>query len=131
MVEESEGPRVTRKMMIKDLSKSWLQLAELFRSHADKPPAVAYERCAKELEEALREEGDRPLTLQEASRISGYSADHLGRAVREGKIPNAGRVGAPRIAYRDLPRKSDVASHPERGYFSRTQIVRSAINAGD
>ena len=118
-------------MKINELSKTWRELAELFKSHDDKPPAVAYERCANELEEALIEEGEKLLTLQEAARLSGYSPDHLGRAVREGKIPNSGRVGASRIAYRDLPRRPDMASHPERGYFSRTQIVRSAINAGD
>lgn len=118
-------------MKINELCKNWRELAELFKSHDDRPPAVAYERCAKELEEALREEGDKLLTLQEASKISGYTADHLGRAVREGKIPNAGRAGAPRIARRDLPRKYDMASRSEPGYFSRTQIVRSAINAGE
>lgn len=117
--------------MIRELSKSWRELAEIFRSHAEKPPALAYERCAKELEEALREEGDRLLTLQEASRISGYSADHLGRAVREGKVPNAGRYRAPRIRLRDLPKKA-VEQLPTDGkpghYKNATAIVQSVIN---
>ena len=43
------------------------------------------------LEEALAAENDEVLTLQRAAAESGYSADHLGRLVREGKIPNAGR----------------------------------------
>ena len=117
-------------MKINELCKSWLELAELFRSHADKPLALAYEKCAKELEEALRKEGDRLLTLQEASRISGYSADHLGRAVREGKIPNAGRYRAPRICLRDLPKKAGeqlpTGSRPEH-YEGATAIVQSVI----
>ncbi len=117
--------------MIKDLSKSWLELAEIFRSHADKPLALAYERCANELEEALKKEGDRLLTLQEASRISGYSVDHLGRAVREGKIPNAGRHRAPRICLRNLPKKA-VEPLPNHGkpvhYQDATAIVQSVIN---
>ena len=118
-------------MKINELSKSWRELAELFKSHDDKPPAVAYERCARELEEALREEGDKLLTLREASRISGYSVDHLGRAVREGKIPNAGRYRAPKICLRDLPKK-DVEPLPtsEKGvhYQDATAIVQSVIN---
>ena len=117
--------------MIKDLSKRWRKLAQLFRSHADKPLALAYEKCAEELEEALSEEGDRLLTLQEASRISGYSADHLGRAVREGKVKNAGRHGAPRIRLRDLPKKAveqlPTATRPEH-YKNATAIVQSVIN---
>ena len=55
---------------------------------------------------------------------------HLGRLVREGKIPNAGRLGAPRIACGDLPRKPDVAADIETGHISSKQIVRSAINEG-
>ena len=118
-------------MIINELCNSWRELAELFRSHDDKPPAVAYERCAKELEEALREEGDRLLTLQEASRISGYSADHLGRAVREGRIPNAGRHRAPRICLRDLPKKAveRLPTHGKPVHYQNatTAIVQSVI----
>jgi hypothetical protein len=42
------------------------------------------------------------LTLAEASRRYGYSADHIGRLVREGKVPNIGRKNAPRVRPRDL-----------------------------
>jgi hypothetical protein len=49
---------------------------------------------------------DRHLTLSEASAISGYSAEHLGRLIRKGSIPNAGRENAPRIRLRDLPVKA-------------------------
>lgn len=45
------------------------------------------------------------LTLTVAAARSGYSAEHLGRLIREGAIPNAGRLNAPRIRVRDLPRK--------------------------
>lgn len=45
------------------------------------------------------------LTLEEASARSGYGVEHLGRLVREGRIPNAGRKGSPRIRVADLPRK--------------------------
>ena len=45
------------------------------------------------------------LSLPEAASRSGYSIEHLGRLVREGRIANAGRRGAPRIRAADLPRK--------------------------
>ena len=45
------------------------------------------------------------MTLAQAAVASGYSADHLGREVREGRIPNAGRPHAPRIRRANLPRK--------------------------
>lgn len=50
-------------------------------------------------------EGDKLLTLTEASRISAYSTDHLGRLIRNGTIANAGPPNAPRIRRADLPRK--------------------------
>ncbi len=37
---------------------------------------------------------------------SGYSRAHLGRLVRAGRIPNAGRPNAPKIRVADLPRKA-------------------------
>jgi hypothetical protein len=45
------------------------------------------------------------LTLRQAAEVSGYSEDHLGRQVLQGKIPNAGRKGSPRIKTGDLPRR--------------------------
>jgi hypothetical protein len=45
---------------------------------------------------------DEPLSLTEAARRTGYSADHIGRLVREGKLPNAGRTHAPRVRAREL-----------------------------
>ena len=68
-------------------------------------PVVALEACAAKLESALRRRDDAALTLTEAAATSGYSASRLGRLVREGRIPNAGRPGAPRITLGNLPRK--------------------------
>lgn len=45
------------------------------------------------------------LFLSEAASRSGYSVEHLGRLIRQGRLPNAGRWGAPRIRAADLPRK--------------------------
>ena len=48
------------------------------------------------------------LNLQEAAAESGFSADHLGALVRQGKIPNVGRPKAPRIRRSDLPQKASL-----------------------
>ena len=103
----------------------------MLREYVAEPQAAALETCAAELEEEVRRVSSEPLTLQEAAELSGYSADHLGRLVREGTIPNAGRPKAPRIARRDLPRRSGAVAGPsDIGEVDRTQIVRSAINEG-
>ncbi len=86
-------------------------LAGAWRARADDlglyapPAAAAFERAAAELERAMANHVMEPLTLAQAERESGYSRDHLGRMVRDGAIPNAGRHHAPRILRRDLPRK--------------------------
>jgi hypothetical protein len=48
---------------------------------------------------------DQAISLAEAARVSGYTAGHLGRLVRAGKITNVGRKGAPKVRQRDLPTK--------------------------
>ncbi len=45
------------------------------------------------------------LSLRAAADESGYSVGHLGREVKAGRIPNAGRENAPKILRRDLPKK--------------------------
>ena len=118
-------------MPLSDLASDWRSAAVLFREHEQPATAVAYEKCAEALERALSLEGEVILNLQEAAEESGYSPDHLGRLVREGRIPNAGRPGAPRIARRDIPRNKRIAHRPRRAHIDRAQIVRSAIRSGD
>ena len=117
------------------LPTTWRKQARTLREYGGETPAVAIESCAAQLEEALRENDEATLTLTDAARESGYSTDHLGRLVREGKIPNAGRPGAPRIARRHLPRKtcaatSRLASQPLRRDVPTAQIVQSVIDRG-
>ncbi len=114
-------------MLLPDLLSEWRSTAKLFREHEQAATAVAYEKCADQLEAVLELETEATLSLQEASAESGYSPNHLGRMVREGKIPNAGRPRAPRIAQKDLPRKLDIASRSGRSHLDRTQIVRSVV----
>ena len=87
-----------------DLVTHWrTQAAEIepYAPHA----AGAFRRAADQLALALDSIALDALTLEEAAAESGYSADHLGRLLRDKKIPNAGRTHVPRIFRRDLPRK--------------------------
>lgn len=56
-----------------------------------------------DLEQIARDEQADELTLTAAAAISGYSTEHLGRLLRDGTIPNAGRKHSPRIRRSDLP----------------------------
>ena len=117
--------------MISILVDEWRASADAFREHAQVSVAIAYERCADRLEELLEDARSTPLTLKEASEFGGYSEDHLGRLVREGAIPNAGRKGAPRISRADVPIKAgSVAPAPSSAEVDREQIVRSVIDEG-
>jgi hypothetical protein len=88
-----------------DLSASWRTVAATLHPYAP-AAALAYERAAEELDAALDAQQNARLTLREAAEESGFSADHLGRLVREGRIPNAGRPHAPRVRRSDLPRRA-------------------------
>jgi len=55
--------------------------------------------------ESLANGSDQSLTYTKAAQQSGYSADHIGRLVREGKLRNVGRKGAPRVLSSELPRR--------------------------
>ena len=75
------------------------------------------------------------LNLQEAAQASGYSAEHLGRLIRAGEIPNAGRPNAPRIQRKDLPRKA-TALRPTGLPFSVVgatpgQIARAVVSSDE
>ncbi len=76
---------------------------------------------------------DELLTLRQAARESGYSADHLGRLVKTGAIPNAGRPHAPRILRRDLPRKAGAlrveASSDHLSDATPVRIARAVVTS--
>lgn len=88
--------------------------AELRRTAAAEGPAVAFECAAGELADAIGEAADELLTLPQAARICGYTADHLGRLVRAGILTNRGRRNAPRLRRGDLPMKPGALPAEER-----------------
>ncbi len=125
----------TKPASVEGLPVTWRRQAKALRRYGGETPAVVLDRCAEDLESTLRERDETTLSIVEAARESGYSADHLGRLVRDGKIPNAGRPGAPRIARVHLPRKApaepqQLARKPRRRELSNRQIVQSIIEKG-
>jgi hypothetical protein len=76
------------------------------RRYGAEPQAIAVERACDVVEAAMRAELDAVLTLEEASRESRYSSDHIRHLVADGTLPNVGRKGAPRVRRADLPRRA-------------------------
>ena len=126
--------RAKDRRTVEGLPADWRKQAKSLRRYGGDTTAVAIERCADDLDATLAERDETTLSLVEAARESGYSRDHLGRLVRDGKIPNAGRPNAPRIARRHLPRKAPaappLAEEPRPRERSNAQIVQSIIRKG-
>ena len=126
--------RKTKPASVEGLPADWRKQAKSLRRYGGETSATAIERCADDLDATLAERDETTLSLVEAARESGYSRDHLGRLVRDGKIPNAGRPNAPRIARIHLPRKAPaqapLAEEPRPRERSNAQIVQSIIQRG-
>jgi len=126
--------RKTGPASVEGLPADWRGKAKALRRYGSETAALVLDLCADDLETTIRERDETTLSLVEAARESGYSRDHLGRLVRDGKIPNAGRPNAPRIARRHLPRKAPaqepLAEEPRPRERSNAQIVQSIIQRG-
>lgn len=95
------------------LMDKWCREAECYeRDGASVDGGAVLRRCAAELERAAADYGAELLGLRDAAAESGYSADHLGRLVRDGALPNAGKPNAPRIRRCDLPRRPGHGCQP-------------------
>ena len=82
--------------------------SELRSNFGANAQARALEWAAGRIEEALDSEGERLLSLPDASKRSGYTQDHLARLVRVGRIPDTrkpGTRGRIYIRVSDLPRR--------------------------
>jgi hypothetical protein len=89
-----------------------------------------------DLHALTRAEASESLTLEEAARESGYTSDHLGKLLRSGTIPNAGRKNAPRILRSHLPLKPSALRETRRdGQLAGAtpgQIARAVVtSSGD
>ena len=116
---------------IQRLTERWRNHREMFQRFGEEGVARAFSTCADELEAAVAVWGDELFTLEEAEQETGYTADSLGRLIRDGKIPNGGKDGSPRICRRDLPRKPGRRNGHCRtdGLDSVKQIVASVVDS--
>jgi len=122
-----------------ELPDQWRELAKQQRRLGADAQARILDFCADELAAAFQRAGDEALSLSRAAQESGYGVDHLGRMVREGRIPNSGRKAKPLIRRRDLPqkgrkRKVDPCRLTPSGYVPERlfrDIIHSKIGGDD
>lgn len=108
------------------LAEKWRQEADRDEQRGLRDAAAMGRHFADELEAYEENYDNAILTLDEAASESGYSKDHLSLLILQGKLPNAGKKGAPRIARRDLPRKPRTAP-PLQASTSGPQLVQAAL----
>lgn len=110
------------------LAEAWRREAETLRANGVEAGAKICEKHAKELEAAGAAQQFDTVTLEEAEEIGGYSYSHLQHLVAEGKIPNAGREGAPRLYLQDVPRKPGFGSGDEASPSARVELVEDVLS---
>jgi hypothetical protein len=94
------------RKMLEELPVHWRAEAARLRAWAAPTNAEVLEACASELEARLREQALEALTLENATRESGYSYSALQKMLARGEIENVGSKGRPRIRRADLPKKA-------------------------
>jgi hypothetical protein len=106
---------------------------ELRRMHALVDGAELCDALLADLDAFVSESSEEALSLRRAAAESGYSVDHLGRLIREGKLPNVGRTNAPKIRRGDLPRKNThrLASTATDSYDPNTDARSLLARRGD
>ena len=104
-------PRTAAKPMISQVCEKWSARLEEWRRLGIQVSGqgIAAEILA-DLESIEAANRDDAISIPEATRISGYSADHLRRLIREGTLENLGRKHAPRLRRSDLPKKTRAIS---------------------
>lgn len=100
-------------MRASDFMTKWeMRRDELDRLHAHVDGAILCQEVLGDFAAVTSSQDEEHLTLREGAALSGYSADHLARLIRQGTLPNAGRRGAPRVRRGDLPRRPKAAVAP-------------------
>jgi hypothetical protein len=112
-----------------DLSQNWRRRAEDLRPFAESA-ARAFEEAAKELQEALEATDGGLVNLSDASRLSGFAPDSLARMIRQGKLENRGRPGAPRLRVADLPKKARTIAARDAEPYDVDADARALLAAG-
>jgi hypothetical protein len=113
------------------LASEWRQQVTVLRRRGDERGASLMASMVDELSVAIESVADDVLTLKEAARLSGYSAGHLARMIREGELPNAGRSNSPKLRRADVPmkggREAAEALRLDRSSGRKEQIARSIV----
>src|SRR5688572_20403250 len=92
-------------MTLAELRQAWTHRRDEWRKlGVQVDGARVAEEILTELEQLAAADADELLTLTDAARECGMHPDSIGRAVREGRIPNAARPNAPRVRRGDLER---------------------------
>ncbi len=112
----------SKAVSVRSLASVWRSDAMLLRRRGAELQAGTLESAATDLEQALAQGDDELLGLAAAAKQSGFSVDHLGRLLRSGAIPNAGRKHAPRIRRADLPiRPGHLREQPPTGNIAEVR----------
>ena len=88
-----------------ELATAWCDEASGLRRRGLEREARMIESCAEALRNRLHECATHALTVGDAAEESGYSERRLRELLSEGKLPNVGKPGAPRIRRQHLPAK--------------------------
>lgn len=117
--------------MSRDVRERWQErLQEWERLRVQVDGAAFAREVLSDIDELTHDSLFTPLNLVDAARESGFSAAWLGRAVREGRIPNAGRENAPKILRKDLPKKIRRLHETNPvSNLSRERIARAVVNS--
>ena len=91
--------------VLEHLPATWRERADLIRPYAESA-AKAWDDAAEELERQLRDREDELLNLTVAGKECGYTPDWLGRLIRQRRLVNCGKPGAPKVRRGDLPKKA-------------------------
>ena len=119
-------------MTLSEMREKWALLRQegaTFNARVDL--TAVCEAVLQDIDSVLAHQESEVLTLGEAKRLGGYSNEYLGRLVRNGTIPNAGRSGSPRIRRADLPIKPGHLPNDEARLqihpASKEHVVRSIV----
>src|SRR4030095_15181227 len=96
------------------------------------------ETALHDLDELADGDADDLLTLTAAAAETGHHPDSIGRAVRDGRLPNCGRRNAPRVRRRDLARlgasrsvrRATLTNAPTVG-IRAVQIARAVVTSSN
>jgi hypothetical protein len=108
----------------------------ILRSYGDARGADLLDRVAVEIENAVTVQADELLSLTSAAHETGLHPDSIGRAVRDGRVPNHGRPNAPKVRRGDLTTLRSNAKQRDRRLtrvatvgISASQIARAVVTS--